>query len=98
MLQRTIPVIGLLALSLAFGPSTRPASAQETAGGHGAAAQKQGGEHAPAAEAHGAAPSGDHAEKTPDIMEVQSPLAIWTLIVFLGLMLVLGKFAWKPLM
>ena len=31
-------------------------------------------------------------------MEIQSPLAIWTLIVFLGLLLVLGKFAWKPLM
>jgi F-type H+-transporting ATPase subunit b len=90
MLQRTIPVLGLLALLLAFGPSSRPVFAQEPRGDHGAAAQKPGGEPATAVEPHG--------EKTPDIMEVQSPLAIWTLIVFLGLMLVLGKFAWKPLM
>jgi F-type H+-transporting ATPase subunit b len=31
-------------------------------------------------------------------MEVQSPLAIWTLVVFLALLAVLGKFAWKPLL
>lgn len=35
--------------------------------------------------------------KTPNIMEVQSPLAIWTLVTFVGLMLILGRFAWKPL-
>ena len=31
-------------------------------------------------------------------MEVQPSLAIWTVVVFVGLMLVLGKFAWTPLM
>ena len=31
-------------------------------------------------------------------MEPQPSLAIWTLVVFVGLMLVLGKFAWGPLM
>ena len=36
--------------------------------------------------------------KTPNIMAVESPLAIWTLVVFLVLLGVLGRFAWKPLM
>jgi len=36
--------------------------------------------------------------KSPNIMEVQAPLAIWTLVVFLLLMAVLGRYAWKPLM
>jgi F-type H+-transporting ATPase subunit b len=98
MLQRTIPALGLLALLLVFGPSSRPVLAQEPQKDHGVAAQTQGGEPAKTAEPHGAAGPEDHAEKTPDIMEVQSPLAIWTLIVFLGLLLVLGRFAWKPLM
>jgi F-type H+-transporting ATPase subunit b len=98
MLQRTIPVLGLLALLLALGPPSGPVFAQEPPKDHGVAAQKPGGEPAKTTEPHGAAAADDHIEKTPDIMEVQSPLAIWTLIVFLGLMLVLGKFAWKPLM
>lgn len=34
----------------------------------------------------------------PDPMEVQPSLAIWTVIVFLGLFGVLAKFAWKPLL
>ena len=34
----------------------------------------------------------------PDILEPQPSLAIWTVVVFLGLLFVLGKFAWKPLL
>jgi len=98
MLQRTIPVLGLLALLIAFGPPSRPVFAQEPHKDHGVAAQKQEGEPAKTTESHGAAETADHAEINPDIMEVQSPLAIWTLILFLCLLLVLGKFAWKPLM
>jgi len=97
MLQRTIPVLGLLALLIVFGPSSRPAFAQEPTKDHGVADQKQGGEPAKATEPHDTAEAPGHGEKSPDIMEAQSPLAIWTLIVFLGLMLVLGRFAWKPL-
>jgi F-type H+-transporting ATPase subunit b len=97
MLQRTIPVLGLLALLLAFGPSSRPVFAQETREDQGAA-HKPAGEPSAVTVPHGSEAGEGHGEKTPDIMEVQSPLAIWTLIVFLGLMLVLGKFAWKPLM
>jgi F-type H+-transporting ATPase subunit b len=31
-------------------------------------------------------------------MEVQPSLAVWTVVVFLGLFAVLAKFAWKPLL
>ncbi|MDG3006586.1 F0F1 ATP synthase subunit B [Paludisphaera mucosa] len=49
--------------------------------------------HGPtAAEAHG---EGEHAKANP--MEPQPGLAIWTLAVFFCLMVVLGRFAWKPL-
>ena len=89
MLRRTIPALGLLAFLLAFGSRTLPASAELPAKVHGAPAQKEGIQ----AEAP---PHSGGAE--PDIMEVQGPLAIWTLVVFVGLMLVLGRFAWKPLM
>jgi F-type H+-transporting ATPase subunit b len=54
-------------------------------GGHEPAAAP-GSEHAPA-EAEGANP-----------LEVQPKLAIYTLFVFVGLLLLLGRFAWKPLL
>jgi F-type H+-transporting ATPase subunit b len=56
---------------------------------------------APAAEpAHAAeaAPHVAHAQGDPDILEPQPSLAIWTVIVFVGLFLILAKFAWKPLL
>ena len=34
----------------------------------------------------------------PNILEPQPTLAIWTVVVFLGLLFVLGKFAWGPLL
>ncbi len=93
MLRRTIPTLGLLALMLANGPQAAQAIDQEQ--GHGAPAQqpKEG----------MAALEKDLTSKTdeagnPNIIEAQAPLAIWTLVVFLGLVFVLGKFAWKPLM
>lgn len=50
---------------------------------------------------HATAPAhesaGGHGVGEPNILEAQFPLAIFTVIVFLGLMGVLGKFAWKPL-
>jgi len=48
---------------------------------------------AAAAEADG---HGEHGEKT-NPMKSEPTLAIWTLVVFIGLFAVLGKFAWKPL-
>lgn len=34
----------------------------------------------------------------PNPLEPQPSLAIWTVVVFLGLLFVLGRFAWKPLL
>jgi F-type H+-transporting ATPase subunit b len=90
MLRRMILALGLLALSLVFETSTRPALADVPAKGHAAPPAHKEGEAASAGETI--------AEEKKDIMEPQAPLAIWTLIVFLCLMGVLGKFAWKPLM
>jgi F-type H+-transporting ATPase subunit b len=46
-------------------------------------------------------PSGGHEggeEGATNPLEPQPALAFWTLIVFLGLLFVLGRFAWKPLL
>jgi len=58
----------------------------------------------PAAEAEpahaAAAESANHAaadEGKPNPLEVQPPLAIWTVVVFVGLFFVLRRYAWKPL-
>jgi F-type H+-transporting ATPase subunit b len=50
--------------------------------------------------AHATAEKAVHDEGggTPDILEFQPSLAIWTVVVFVGLLFVLGKFAWKPLL
>jgi len=47
----------------------------------------------PAAPGHGDA---DHVEKS-NPMKPEPGLAVWTLVVFLGLLALLGKFAWRPL-
>jgi F-type H+-transporting ATPase subunit b len=99
MLRRTIPALGLLALMLASGPASTPAFAQsEKAETHPTPvpAQAEAKEGLPALE-HDLTRKTDEAGN-PNIMEVQSPLALWTVVVFGGLMLVLGRFAWKPLM
>ena len=97
MLRRTITALGLLTLMLACGPRSAPGFVQEK--------QDEPGHSAPAPRAkEGVQALEDdltrpHDEAgNPNIMEVQSPLAIWTVVVFGLLMLILGRFAWKPLM
>lgn len=51
--------------------------------------------HENPAAGHGAA-EGGHGQ--PNILEPQAPLAIWTVIVFGVLLLILARFAWKPMM
>lgn len=87
----------LFCLSLAFGAAGRSARADDAKAedGHGKPAAT---EHAAPAGGHGEAGAhaeGAHAE--PNILEPQPRLAIWTLVVFVCLLLVLGQFAWKPL-
>jgi F-type H+-transporting ATPase subunit b len=63
------------------GASDRPAAEVEPA--HAAAAESAN---------HAAADEGK-----PNPLEVQPPLAIWTVVVFVGLFFVLRRYAWKPL-
>jgi F-type H+-transporting ATPase subunit b len=87
-----LPALGFvaLALALAIGPLARAARPAEPA--HAAA---KGGQAAPSpsAEAEHVAAEGE-----PNILEVQPSLALWTVVVFVGLLLVLARFAWKPLL
>jgi F-type H+-transporting ATPase subunit b len=49
--------------------------------------------------AHAAAHGGGHSgEESIDPMKLEPTLAIWTFVLFVALMAVLTKFAWKPLM
>jgi F-type H+-transporting ATPase subunit b len=88
MLRRTIPLLGLLALLLAFDGS-RPVLAEVPAKVKQANADQKHGESAEDTQA---------AKDDKEIMSPEAPLAIWTLIVFVGLVLILGKYAWKPMM
>jgi F-type H+-transporting ATPase subunit b len=103
MPRQPILVLGLVAAALAFGPGLVPRAAAQEPQKKGAPAEA----HAPAkaaehpaeatpAEAAGHAERG-HGDEKPNILEPQPSLAIWTVVVFLGLLFVLGRFAWKPL-
>src|SRR3954447_16227063 len=98
MPRQLILALGVAALFLAPGPPSRPAAAADPASasplqGELAAAVADEGT---AAAAH--ATPGHGAEAQPNILEPQPSLAIWTVVVFLGLLFVLGRFAWKPLL
>ncbi len=97
MLRQPILALGLLTLAVAFGLPASPTAAQEPGHGRQSTAEDK---FEKASEALQPGHEGaDMAEgQTPNIMEVQSPLAIWTLVVFLLLMLILGRYAWKPLL
>ena len=94
MLWKTIPLVGLLALGLALGGAF-PARAETPAKVQEHAAKKAD-DHSGTAAAPAEHASAD--EHKPSIVDRDAPLAIWTLIVFVGLVLILGKYAWKPLM
>jgi F-type H+-transporting ATPase subunit b len=64
------------------------APAASDAHGHAAATKS---------EAHGAGDA-THAEAQPNILEPQPSLAIWTVAVFVILLLILGRFAWGPIL
>jgi F-type H+-transporting ATPase subunit b len=59
-------------------------------------------EHGPAPQGHAAAsaPAAEHgtAEEAPNPLKFEPTLALWTLVVFVGLFLLLRKFAWTPLL
>ncbi|AMV36687.1 F0F1 ATP synthase subunit B [Planctomyces sp. SH-PL62] len=85
---------GLVALALAVSVPTAARAFEEAP----AAATVAAAHAAPAADGPEAVDAhGEHGGKS-DPMEVQPGLAVWTLVVFLGLLFVLGKFAWGPLL
>jgi F-type H+-transporting ATPase subunit b len=55
--------------------------------------------HAPVEAPHSAsaAPAEGHSSEDSNPLKPEPRLAIWTLVVFVGLLLILGRFAWKPL-
>jgi F-type H+-transporting ATPase subunit b len=83
--------IGTVALFVCLLAASRSATAQEPHAGGAAPAPA----HGPAAPA-----SGEHGDSAAELnpLALQPTLAIWTFFVFLGLMFVLGRFAWKPLL
>jgi F-type H+-transporting ATPase subunit b len=92
--------LALVALALglvlvAVPAALESAAAQETKAETGQSATETQKAHAAAPDA-GAAHGGVVGE--PNILEMQPSLAIWTVVVFLGLLLVLRRFAWKPLL
>ena len=82
-----------LVLGLAVGFVPRGLSAQE----HKKAASQDAADQvvAEALHAEGVAPA-PHGD--PNIFEPQPALMLWTVAVFIGLLLILGRFAWKPLL
>lgn len=89
MPRKLILVLGLFTLlGLSASLSTRLVSAAEPSTPGASATHET---HAPAA-------SGPDAhEETPNILKFELDLAFWTFVVFLLLLFVLGKTAWKPL-
>jgi F-type H+-transporting ATPase subunit b len=83
------------ALLAGYGSPTATLGAAPSSATAGILLAQAGGEHG-AATGHGAA--SHEAEGQPNFLEPQPSLAIWTVVVFIGLLLVLGRFAWKPLL
>jgi F-type H+-transporting ATPase subunit b len=69
-----------------------------------AAQEHKGAEPSPPAAGHQAAAAPAHdaghgaSEESSNPLKTEPGLAIWTLVVFVGLLLLLGRFAWKPLL
>ena len=67
---------------------------------HGEPANAKSKAESPASSPHGE--SSEHATHEaaaePNILEPQPSLALWTVVVFLGLLFILGKFAWGPIL
>lgn len=85
----SVMLVGAMLLGGVSGASVRAERVQMGGGPPAAAADHstEGGSAAGAA----------HSAEQPNILEPQIPLAFWTLIVFLLLLLLLWRFAWGPL-
>jgi F-type H+-transporting ATPase subunit b len=87
MLRKAVFVVGIGFVVMALAIWTHPKNVK--------AAQTP---EAPAHEGHAAtAKAAEGASEEPNPMQPQPALAIWTVVVFVGLLLLLGKYAWGPL-
>ncbi|GAC1470809.1 MAG: hypothetical protein NVSMB9_16300 [Isosphaeraceae bacterium] len=100
--------LGVAALALALGlavglaPRPLPAAVRKTSNqAQEHPVNTQASTH-PVADSHADAGShpadAGHGGGEPNILEPQPSLALWTVVVFLGLMFVLRRFAWTPLL
>ena len=93
--------LAVLALAVTLGPGrlARASAADEPKIEHGLIDKVVPQPHATPPATHAEHPAdGEGDESNPDILEPQPSLAIWTVVVFIGLLLVLRHFAWKPLL
>ena len=99
MLRQPTLACGLLALTLCFAAPGRQVSGQEPTKGHSTPAEVQEKKFEKAAErlqpGHEGQDLANH--KSPNITQVETPLAIYTVIVFGLLLAILARFAWRPL-
>jgi F-type H+-transporting ATPase subunit b len=99
MLRRPISAFGtgILAALVTLALAAASLQAQD----HGALkAEAEPGHSPPATDAGHAAQPASHAaegEEKPNPMKIEPTLTIWTVIVFVSLLLLLSRFAWKPL-
>ncbi len=107
MLPRSVPAsrIGLIVLYLGLALSGRTLAAQTKAEREDVAkpapvAHDSAAKAAPAAHDSAGAAGEQHSSSAQDAnpLKAQPTLALWSLVVFIGLMYVLAKFAWKPLL
>lgn len=105
MLRRSIIAIaaGLVAMAASLALCGQALAAPQTAEREeGAAKSGAATAHPAAAAEHGtaAAAGGEHSAEAEEGNPIafQPTLALWTFVVFVGLLFVLGKYAWKPLM
>lgn len=94
MTMRAVAILAAVLLT-AFGvlanasTASAAAEAEHAADGHADAAHAGGD--------HGHGPHIGEPTTKPDIAEFRTDLALWTIVVFLLLMAILGKFAWRPI-
>ena len=100
MLRRKHFIYRVLLVSIGFlAIASYPVAAQDThksEDGHNAPHVSHAAPTTPAVE-HGSAGHGGP-EETPNPLKLEPTLSIWTLVVFVGLFLLLRKFAWTPLL
>src|SRR2546426_643730 len=99
--MRHVLLIGVFALGLALGPAgsaLATAADAEHPAKEPKADGKPHGDKGHADEGHGDTSHGDKEDAKGAFLRQLAEQAIWTIVVFLALVLILGKMAWKPML